>query len=517
MKRRQFIQTTGLSLPVLLNGFSLRAMPGTSLFSAVANENDRVLVLIQLNGGNDGLAMITPLDQYDKLANARNNILISSSQLLETELDNAFHPVMTGIKSVFDEGKLRIVQSVGYPNQNRSHFRSTDIWTSGSPADEVWTTGWLGRYFQKDHPDFPNDYPNADAPHPFALTIGSLVSETCQGSAANFSLAINDPFNLNPLIDQGGGSVPATPYGLELTFLRDSIAQTNAYSEVITDVAANGTNLASYPDGNRLAQQLKNVALLISGGLQTKVYIVSLGGFDTHANQVVDGSPGAGEHAVLLQTLSEAVQVFMQDLKLQGLENRVLTMTFSEFGRRIRSNDSLGTDHGDAAPLLLFGSCVAPGFLGDNPAIPANPDIIEAVPMQYDFRDVYGSVLMDWFGVAEADVKNLLYPDFTPLPLIAGCTTVAAETAREEEFFLQASPNPFGSRVTVSFSCAAERVHLSLFNSMGQELQVLLSQRMTPGVQELEFDGSHLSAGAYYLHLRLERGRQKVYRLVKAR
>ncbi|TAK45981.1 MAG: hypothetical protein EPO28_03040, partial [Saprospiraceae bacterium] len=160
MKRRKFIQTTGLSLPVLLNGFSLRAMPKSSIFSSLNVENDRVLVLIQLNGGNDGLAMITPLDQYDKLANARGNILIPENNLLDVGFNNGFHPAMTGMKNVFDSGKMSVVQATGYPNQNRSHFRSSDIWTTGSPADTVWTTGWLGRYFQGDHPDYPEGYPN---------------------------------------------------------------------------------------------------------------------------------------------------------------------------------------------------------------------------------------------------------------------------------------------------------------------------------------------------------------------
>lgn len=260
MKRRKFIQTTGLSLPVMLSGFGLQAMPKSSIFSAITNETDRVLVLIQLNGGNDGLAMITPLDQYDKLANARGNILIPQSSLINVGFNNAFHPVMTGLKSVFDNGKMSIVQSVGYPNQNRSHFRSTDIWTSGSPADEYWTTGWLGRYFQKDHSSFPEGYPNANFPDPFAITIGALVSETCQGTSTNFSMAINDPFNLNPLFNLGNDMPPDTPYGDELTFLRTTIEQTNAYSEVITDAANNGTNMVTYPQDNALAQQLKNVA-----------------------------------------------------------------------------------------------------------------------------------------------------------------------------------------------------------------------------------------------------------------
>lgn len=514
MKRRNFLQTTGLSLPLLLNGFRLTAMPKSSIFSAISGENDRVLVLIQLNGGNDGLAMITPLDQYDKLANARGNILIPQSNLIDVGFNQAFHPSMTGIKSVFDAGKMAVVQGVGYPNQNRSHFRSTDIWTSGSPADETWTTGWLGRYFQQGQPDFPEGYPNTDYPDPFALTIGATVSETCQGNLANFSMAINDPFNLSPLTVGGNDTPPNTPYGEELAFLRQSIDSTNAYSSTISTAANGATNLATYPSDNGLAEQLKNIALLIAGGLKTKVYVANLGGFDTHAGQVVL-DPTLGTHSELLQLLSDAVAAFQEDLALLGIEHRVVTMTFSEFGRRIRSNDSLGTDHGDAAPLMLFGSCVKPGFTGESPEIPDAPEVQEAVAMQYDFRNVYGSVLVDWFEVDPADVQNLLFPDFSYFPLVNTCNVSATKELPAAELTLLPYPNPFTREVNVAFQSGNEHVKLSVFNGAGQELKVLINKRLQAGEHNLTFDGSWLPSGSYYFHLRLENGRQKTKLIVK--
>jgi uncharacterized protein (DUF1501 family) len=502
-------------LPMLLNGFKLRAMPKSSIFSAISNENDRVLVLIQLNGGNDGLGMITPLDQYDKLANARGNILIPQGSLLDVGFSQAFHPSMGGLKSVFDEGKMAVVQAVGYPNQNRSHFRSSDIWTSGSPANENWTTGWLGRYFQEGQPNFPIGYPNAEYPDPFALTLGGNVTETCQGTAANFSMAVNDPFNLSPLSTGGSDTPPNTPYGEELTYLRQTIASTNAYSDGITEAANSGANMAVYPDDNGLAQQLKNVALLIAGGLQTKVYVCNLGGFDTHAGQVVL-DPTLGTHSELLQLLSDAVTAFQQDLTMLGLEKRVVTMTFSEFGRRIRSNASLGTDHGDAAPLMLFGSCVKPGFTGESPEIPANPAVQEAVAMQYDFRNVYGSVLMDWFEVAEDDVKNLLFPDFSYIPLVDGCNVSATTEAPAPEIMILPYPNPFNRQMNVAFKSGNEHVRLSLFNGAGQELKVLINKRLNAGEHTITFDSEDLPSGSYYFHLRLENGRQKTKLVVKS-
>ena len=218
--------------------------------------------------------------------------------------------------------------------------------------------------------DFPEDYPNDDCPDPFAITLGSIVSETCQGPSTNFSMALVDPENLTTIIEGAEGSLDLdTCYGYQLDFLRTAVKQTNAYSESIETAADNGNNMAQYPGDNRLAEQLRIIAQLISGGLQTQVYIVNLGGFDTHAAQVAD-STTTGNHANLLETLSGAVAAFQEDLQLLGLDERVVGMTFSEFGRRIRSNDSLGTDHGTAAPLFVFGSCINPAIIGENPEIP---------------------------------------------------------------------------------------------------------------------------------------------------
>lgn len=515
MKRRKFIQTTGLSLPFLLNGFRLGAMPMSSLFSSLNVDNDRVLVLINLIGGNDGLNTIVPLDQYDKLANARGNILLPESQLLNVGFDNAFHPVMTGLKELFDLGKMSVVQSVGYPNQNRSHFRSTDIWNTGSPADEVWTSGWLGRYLDQEHPGYPTGYPNSEYPDPFAITMGSLVSETCQGTITNFSLAINDPFNLNPLGTPIDEPVPNTPYGDELSFLRTSIAQTNQYGEAIQLAANAGSNLVSYPEDIPLAQALKNVGLLISGGLRTKIYVVSIGGFDTHANQVDVSDTTTGAHAELLSQLSQAVNAFIMDMQAQGLDKRVLCMTYSEFGRRIRSNESLGTDHGDAAPLMFFGSCLIPGFIGNNPEIPDNPEVQEALPFQYDFRNVYGSVLQDWFQISEENVRQILFPDYQYIPIIQGCETTNSTSQLAAPVEINAAPNPFINQLRVSFACGNERVKLSVYNSIGHEMTVVFNKKLQAGEHQTTIETHNWPSGHYYLHLQLEKGRQKTKLLVK--
>ena len=519
MKRRNFIQTTAAtSLPILLNGMGLSALPKSSIFSAINGESDRVLVLIQLNGGNDGLNTIIPVNQYDKLAAVRNNILIPENNLISLTTETAMHPSMTGLKSLYDDAKLGIIQSVGYPNQNRSHFRSSDIWTSGSNPDEFLSTGWMGRYFESKFPNYPEDYPNDDCGDPFALTIGSLVSETCQSSSSNYSLALTNPFSPSELNITEPGQIPTdTCYGYELNFVQQAILQTNAYADTILNAANNGTNLATYPEENPLAEQLKIVSLLIAGGLQTSVYVVSLGGFDTHANQTIEGEPTTGEHALLLQALSDGIAAFQEDLKLLGLQERVIGMTFSEFGRRIRSNDSLGTDHGNAAPLMVFGSCVNPTILGNNPEIPEEVGIQDGVQMQFDFRSIYGSVLMDWFGVTEEDVKILLYPDFQHLPILQVCNTTSTIDPNRfvEEIEAYNMPNPFHNTTQIVFTTKNEWAKVSIFDPLGQEVRVLTSRQFSEGEHRIAFDSHGLAAGNYYFRI-ITKDRVKTKLMVKS-
>jgi uncharacterized protein (DUF1501 family) len=508
MKRRIFLRNSALStVPVVLNGMKLGAVPFPLMLSQ-GPENDRVLVIIQLNGGNDGLNCVIPIDQYSALSNLRSNILIPESSVLNIESNLGLHPAMTGLQELYGDGKMGIVQGVGYPNQDRSHFRSTDIWTSASAANEFESTGWLGRYFNDGHPMYPEGYPNAEYDAPFALTMGSLVSETCQGPLTNFSLALNDPFSLAPLSESEIGNLPNNNYGSELRFLIDAVAQTNAYSGVILDAAENGTNQVTYPDGNRLATQLRNVALLMAGGLKTKVYVCSLGGFDTHSAQVADVTT-EGNHAQLLSQLSEAVKTFQEDLKQLGLEERVLTMTFSEFGRQIRSNNSAGTDHGTAAPLMLFGSCVKPGVLGENAQITLDSEPQAGVPMQYDFRSVYATVLKDWIGVDASTVFEILNPEVQFLPLIEGCslsTAIQQEVFAESQFKLY--PNPASRFTTMEWQSDGKAWTATLLDKWGHEIQTWSGGKGFRQLMAQQVNLPALPAGHYHINLR--QGNQSV-------
>ncbi|MEM6877882.1 MAG: DUF1501 domain-containing protein [Bacteroidota bacterium] len=506
MNRRNFLRTGGLlSLPLLSHN-PLSAKLNRHLSQLVNPELDRVLVLVRLNGGNDGLNTLVPLDQFANLMANRANVMIPENQLLGIEDDLAFHPSAGGFQQLYLDGLLSAVQGVAYPDQNRSHFRSTDIWTSASEANEVINTGWLGRYFQNDYPEFPEGYPNDDFPHPFAIAVGSQVSQTCQGLGTNFSMAVTDPFNLQALAGGDDTPLPDNAYGDELDFLRTSIAQANAYGQVVQDIAEQGNSLVEYPD-TRFARDLRNVAYLISGGLGTSVYVVSLGGFDTHANQVVVGETNTGEHAELMATLSGALAAFQADMQAQGLEERVLTMTFSEFGRRIRSNESFGTDHGTAAPLFLMGPCVQAGILGENPEIPEEAEIPEGVPMQYDFRDIYGTVFEDWFQLEPTDVVDILGHDYVHLPILAGCQGPSSvEDNPIQDLQARLWPNPTSGLARISFTLEATGpVSMAVSNTEGRLVIQGFERTLQAGQHEFPLDLGGLPSGPYFV--RLQAGR----------
>ena len=219
MKRRNFVKNAipaTIMLPALINGFSVKAHNAhsalvQSLLSG-AGDTDKVLVIIQLNGGNDGLNMVIPVEFYSNYFNARQNIAIPQNKILSLsgKPGTGIHPSMKGIQTLYNEGKVNIVQAVGYPTPNFSHFRATDIWMSASDADDVITSGWTGRYLNVEYPNFPNGYPNQDMPHPLAIQIGSVTSLTLQGPSVNMGMSISDPNSFYNFISGTVDPVPAT-------------------------------------------------------------------------------------------------------------------------------------------------------------------------------------------------------------------------------------------------------------------------------------------------------------------
>ena len=390
MKRKDFLLNAlpaAALLPEVINGYSVKAFhqhsPLVQALMRGQTVTDHVLVIVQLSGGNDGLNMVIPVSDYSKYFNARTNIAIPENRVLPIAgvTGTGLHPSMTGLQTLFTEGKAKLVQAVGYPQPNFSHFRATDIWMSASNSNQEVYSGWAGRYLNYEFPDFPTGYPSTSMPDPLAIQIGSTTTLTTQGPTANMGMSITNPTNFYNLVNGTTDPVPATPAGKELKYIRQVNQQTQQYSTVIKNAANSITQQGAYPTGNSLADQLKIVARLIAGGLKTRVYMVSFGGFDTHSVQVGATDTTTGNHATLLQRVSDAIKAFQDDLKFQNVEDRVVGMTYSEFGRRIKSNSSTGTDHGAAAPMFLFGSNIEAGMLGVNPTIPANATVNDNIPI----------------------------------------------------------------------------------------------------------------------------------------
>jgi len=504
------------TVPFLLGGFPLRAYGHTPILDALigaAKETDHVLVLIQLNGGNDGLNMVIPLDQYPSLMNARSNIAIDESKVLPLTTATGLHPAMTNLQQVFADNQLAVVQSVGYPNPNFSHFRATDIWLTASGSETVLNTGWLGRFLDAEYPDYPNGYPSAVDPDPLAIQIGSVVSSGLQGPSVSMGMALTSPTSFYQLISGGIDTAPDTPAGHELTFLREVAQQTQAYSSTIKNAASKASNLSSlYPAAgqNPLADQLKIVAQLVAGGLKTRIYVVNLGGFDNHSAQVsATGGTDTGVHAKLLGQLSLAMAAFLDDLHLLGAEKRVVGMTFSEFGRRIKSNASLGTDHGTAAPLFVFGRRVYGRVVGANPVLPANAGVNDNIAMQFDFRSVYASLLKEWFGVSDHELNTVLLQGFQTLPLIQPntpskypitngqpSTNVPWTTTLSQNY-----PNPFNPTTHIQFTTTGDYVRVKVYDSVGREVRSLADGVFPAGEHDVVFDGTGLPSGTYYCRM----------------
>ncbi|MFN0128399.1 MAG: DUF1501 domain-containing protein [Verrucomicrobiales bacterium] len=437
--RREFLGSTllGVGTVSTIPGFVASTIASlqhhAAAQSAPVTANDgRILVILQLAGGNDGLNTVVPFadDAYHR---ARGSIGLPVASLLKLDDTTALAPTLSGLRSIYDEGRLAIVQGVGYPNPNRSHFRSTEIWQCATDADKVSRTGWLGRYF---------DNACTGAPNP---TIGVSLSDQAPQSfraARHPGIALSSPelyrwvhgqdaaldeafAALNAPDDPEGRSMDGSSIEMlaggksgdamaasesPLTFLERTALNAQVSSEKVRAVATKaGNSEGAYPAAGRLSQSLRLVAQMIAGGLPARVYYVSHGGFDTHNNQGGE----RGTHQNLLRQLDQAVTAFVKDLQTKELYDQVTLMTFSEFGRRVRENGSGGTDHGTAAPLFVLGGAVKGGLLGHAPSLTDldRGDLKHTV----DFRSVYGSILHQCLGTDPVDVLGRAFPS---LPLI---------------------------------------------------------------------------------------------------
>lgn len=533
MNRRNFLRTSvpaAITMPALLNGFSFTAHGATTtqlaaLLEQTATDTDHVFVLIQLGGGNDGLNMVIPLDLYANYYNARTNVAIPQSQVLRLDGTDksGLHPAMTDLQNLYNDGKISLVQSVGYENPSFSHFRDTDIWNSGDTRRnrrERVKTGWMGRYLESEYPGYPDAYPSTDMPDPLAIQISSVPTLLMQGTIYSMGLSITNPEKVytfdNPFHDYPLNSVPANK---ELRFLRVISEKTKIYSDIIRAAYQRSSTMATYPQRNGLADQLRIVARLIKGGLKTRVYTVTMGGFDTHKRQVNASDTTTGFHAELLKNISTGINAFQKDLELMGLDDRVMGMTFSEFGRRIKSNASLGTDHGAAAPLIMFGKHAKKGILGNSPGIPADIQVVNNIPFQYDFRSVYASVLEQWFCVKQPALNNILLQNYQSLPLIEGGPCGLPEDPDttnndSDKLILKMWPNPYAVNATIQFSTTGGHTMIQQIDALGRVVKVLTNQEFTAGTYNIDIYNDGLATGAYFIRLQ-NKSLQKVISVIK--
>ncbi len=551
MNRRSFLKKAPIAAgaPLMLNGLSLQAMAEQSPLQrlAASSTNDRVLVIIQLHGGNDGLNALIPINQYGRYYDLRPNIAIADKgnrgvipldSTLPDEQQIGLHPDMLGMKELYDQGLMSIVQSVAYDNMNGSHFRSRDIWFMGGDYDEYIDSGWIGRYLDQLFPGYPDSYPNEEMPDPLGIEIGNSVSLGFhRDNGIPTSIAISNPQQFYNLINSVGveppESVADTYYGHELQWILDIEQKSNQYAGRLRELYERGSNSGvQYPEKyplsapanslrNGLAPQLQMIARLLSGGIQTKVFLARIGGFDTHASQVEEYDASMGIHAALLYHISEAMKAFQADLRGLGLENRVMTVTMSEFGRRAKSNGSYGTDHGTAAPMFVFGRNVKPVVVCTNPDL--NDLNRNNLKHHFDYRQVFGSLIQDWMQADDATIERTNFADFiTPeskIELVGDpITSVDAIQFKNERYYLKpCSPNPANGLTQVTYRInAREWVMVELIDTMGNQLKVLVNEEQIAGEYSLTLDVSGLKTGTYIVQAKTS-GWQDTTKLIVVR
>lgn len=401
--RREFISTSAKGAGLLAFSQFVPAFLRDSVAkqAPLPEKDRRILVLVQLAGGNDGLNTLIPYEDsnYYRL---RPSLGIRKEDALPLTDELGLHQSCQGMKELFDEGLLSIVQNVGYPNPNRSHFRSMEIWETAAESDEYKSSGWLGRFLDNNCSGIP------EIGEPEAMSFGNEIPITVQGDEAHNLFAMNNRLGRagrRPdygLLDKMVGESRSKDNS---SYLKHTMMDTLITERRIQELFAKFKPSVTYPN-QPLGISLSNVASLISAGLPTRVYFVSLGGFDTHQGQ-------ANRHQILLKNLSSSLLAFQKDLHGKGLEDQVLTMTFSEFGRRASENQSGGTDHGTSAPLFVMGNQLGDSIVGQAPDLNLGKN--KDLTFSTDFRQVYSTVLDQWL---DCDSQTVLGQKFEPLPFV---------------------------------------------------------------------------------------------------
>ncbi len=498
--RRSFLRNLGI---IGTSGFMLNKLPvaaaGMSpLAAALAADGDdeRVLVMIRLKGGNDGLNTFIPVHQFGTYQSLRPDIFIPQNEGVNFTSTLVGHPQLAPLQNMWNDGQMRVVQNVGYPQQSLSHFRSSDIWAT-SENEEVENSGVFGRYISDLYPDFLSSPPVT----PPAIQIGGPGNLLFNNEDDfNYAISTENPTQLYNIARNGQlhdvEAVPDCTYGEQLSYIRAVANTTFRYAGVLAEAFEAGTNSAEY-NNDRLGDELALVARLLRGGLKTRLFVVEIDGFDTHANQMQN-------HAYLMDSIARNVTAFFEDLNTGGMDDRVLAMTISEFGRRIFQNGSLGTDHGAAAPMMLFGK-----GLNGNGMTGGLPDLIDVDPgmnMKYtvDFRSIYATVMSNWLCIDGGLVDNLLGGTFErvdELGLFCQGTT-SSSNPRAASLNLKAYLS--GGEVVLEYGLpAAANVGVHFFDVAGRKLSSPLRGRRSAGanLERIPLGSAGWAAGVYIVSL----------------
>lgn len=541
MKRRNFIKLSATATAVALTPFEIKAAlePLTSMLECPDISN-RKLVLINLSGGNDGLNSVIPLNQYGLYSNLRPTIKIADSGKdqylkLDTSLPDdqqiGLHPALRGFKEIYDTGQLRILQSVGYPSQNKSHFKSRDLYQTGNDGKSLnngSNSGWIGRFMEQFYADQVEDS------FPLAIEMGSPKNSLGFHGVQEHGLSLNitgqDPSGYYSVLNGLGGAppqnIPNTDYGKELEFLINTDALSNKYAQTISNSFDRGQNAVEYPDTN-ISDQLKTVARLISGDLQSKVFMVRIGGFDTHNAQAQEAGSALGKHSELLTNLSEGIEAFVKDMNEQNLADDVVGLTFSEFGRKAKENGNLGTDHGEIAPMFVFGKPVEGGVSGTNPDLTEATDDnnFQLKTVQFDYRETLGTLLQDYLGASNQVIDGTFFnysnnESFNNLKIeklvrdefniSKSCLKEVPPGLKESQEW-QVFPNPFDDRVTIYSLNEEEYVTYEIFTTSGA---LLMSRQEKTSFGRLGVYLAHLSSGPYVLNI-ISNGNTEVHKIIK--
>ncbi|MEM1325562.1 MAG: DUF1501 domain-containing protein [Bacteroidota bacterium] len=505
--RRSFLRNFGLvgGASMLLGKLPVTAMESAMLSEALrSSDSDRILVLIRLKGGNDGLNTIIPLYDYDTYANFRPTVRLRQNETIRLTDEFAMHGELNAVEQLWEEDAMRIINSVGYPNQNLSHFRSTDIWSSASDANVLDSSGWLGRYLGDLYPDYLTNPPST----PPAIQIGGFDSLVFNDlNRVSISVNIADPRQLEDIAENGQlydiNNLPDCTYGEQLRYMRTVANSTFFYADDIGQAANRGRNTATYPEGNPLASSLATVARLIKGNMGTQLYMVTMDGFDTHANQ-------ANQHARLMRYLGEAVKAFYDDLEQGGWQDKVLSMTFSEFGRRPRQNAADGTDHGAAAPVLLFGEGLNGSMIqGGRPDL-NDLDQNDNIKYDVDFRDIYATILDYWLCIPSDTVDQVIGRVSPRLNLGFDCQPTSVTSLGATQPFRHRVLTESSSEIILKYELpSTAQVRVDVVDVMGRSIQTLQNGRQVPGQHQLRFSAHEhrIPNGQYFYRIQADQRR----------